>query len=334
MAYRNNRRAGTAFDAGTSSSMAWLSSQLEYAAPTLVKPMTAMYHPRDITVKLGGGFVEFLSAYSSDYATTGSNQYGLQGTNNTDIPQIQVAVNKGLWDAWNWAVGFTITDIDLKRLETAKRIGQPAPFSLQKMLEDGVQLVWNKALEVVTYKGWLGKPGLLNNPTVAASIAPATGTGGSTQFSTKTPVQIQSDINFMLLQTLAQSAYSLDGMADTVLLPWSVYNYLMQPMNQNGYSSVLNYVLDNNVARQNGIELKILPLPNDWISNAGIGNTTRACAYRNNEDTVLLRAPQPATKLFTVPTTKDGGAYETIYNGCIGQVQVYRSQAFYYLDGV
>lgn len=332
MGYKNNRRGGTAFDAATSSSMAFLSSQLEYASPELIKPLTSVTHPRDITVKLGGGFVEFLSAYSSDYGTTGGNQYGLQGTNNTDIPEIQVAVNKGLWNAWNWAVGFTITHIDLQRLQYAKSIGQPAPFSLQAMLEDGVQLTWNKALDRVTYLGWLGQPGLINNPGITSSTAPATGTGSGTAWSTKTPLQIQTDVNFMLLQTLIASAYSLDGMADTILIPWSVYPTLMQPMTTGGFSSVLEFLLKNNLARENGIDLKILPLPNDWIATQGVGGGTRAVAYRNNEKTVLLRAPQPVTKVFTVPTADKGGAYQTIFNGCIGQVQFYRGQAFYYLD--
>jgi hypothetical protein len=334
MGYKNTRRGGTAFDAASSSAMAFLSSELEYAVPKLVKPLTSMTHPRDVTVEIGGGFVEFISAYSSDYATTGGNQYGLQGTNNTDIPQIQVNVNKGLWQAWNWAVGFTITDIDLKRLQTAKRMGQPAPFSLQKMLEDGVTLTWNKAMEYVTYLGWLGQPGLVNNSAVTSSLAPAVGTGAGRAWSTKTPIQIQADVNFLLQQTLQASAYSLDGMADTILVPWSVYSVLMQPMTSAGTQSVLNYLLENNIARQNGIDLKIFPVANDWIATAGAGNVTRAVAYRNNEDTLVLRAPQPATKVFTVPTTKDGGAYETIFNGCIGQVQIYRSQTFYYMDAI
>jgi hypothetical protein len=135
MGYKNTQRGGTAMDAATSSSLAFLSSELEYASPKLIKPLTSMTHPRDVTVEYGGGFVEFISAYASDYATTGGNQYGLQGTNNTDIPQIQAVVNKGIWQAWNWAVGFTITHIDLERLRTAKRFGQIAPFSLQKLLE-------------------------------------------------------------------------------------------------------------------------------------------------------------------------------------------------------
>jgi hypothetical protein len=334
MGYKNTQRGGTAMDAATSSSLAFLSSELEYASPKLIKPLTSMTHPRDVTVEYGGGFVEFISAYASDYATTGGNQYGLQGTNNTDIPQIQAVVNKGIWQAWNWAVGFTITHIDLERLRTAKRFGQIAPFSLQKLLEDGVQLTWNKALEYVTYRGWMSQPGLINNAIVANSLAPATGTGGLRTWASKAPVLILADVNFLLLQPLIASAYSLDGMADTILIPWSVYSVLMQPMTAAGDKSVLEYLLDNNIGKQNGIDLKIFPLANDWIATAGTGATTRAVAYRNNEDTVVLRAPQPASKVFTVPTTKDGGAYETIFNGCIGQVQFYRSQTFYYLDGI
>lgn len=333
MGHKGNR-GGVALDAATSSSMAFLSSQLEYASPDLVKPMTSMNHPRDITVKLGGGFVEFISAYSSDYGTTGGNALGLQGTQNTDIAEVQASINKGLWQAWNWAAGFTITHIDLQRLQTAKANGQPAPFSLNTLLEDGIQLVWNKALENVTYVGWLGQPGLVNNSTVANSLAPATGTGSSRTWASKTPVQIQTDVNFALLQTVTNSAYSLDGMADTMLVPWSVYSVLMQPMTTGGFSSVLEFLMNNNIARQNGIDFKIFPLPNNWIGTAGTGSTTRTVTYRNNEKTCQLRAPQPVTKVFTIPTALSGGAYQTIYNGCIGQVQIYRTQAFYYLDAV
>ena len=333
MGYRNNRRGGTAFDAATSSSMAFLSSQLEFASPKLVKPLSSMTHPRDITVELGGGFVEFISAYATDYASTGGNEYGLQGTSNTDIAEVQAAVNKGVWHAWNWASGFTITDIDLKRLETAHRIGQPAPFSLDKLLRDGVQLVWNKALEKVSYLGWLGQPGLINSNAVTSALLPATGSGGLTTWASKTPTQIQNDINFMIEQTLVASSYSLDGMADTILIPWSVYPVLMQPMTTGGFSSVLEFLMNNNIARQNGIDLKIFPLANNWIGDQGVGGTTRAVAYRNNDECVVLRAPQPVTKVFTIPVADNGGAYKTIFNGCIGQVQFYRSQTFYYGDG-
>lgn len=332
--YRGKGGRGTAFDAASSSGLAFLSSQLEYSSNELVKPLTSMTHPRDITVETGGGFVEFLSEYASDYASTGKNQFGLQGTSNTDIPAVQTNIVKGLWRAWNWASSITVTYIDLKRLEATKRLGQPAPFSLQDLLEDGVQLVWNKAMERVTYLGWLGQPGLLNNTAVTTTLAPATGGGGLTTWASKTPVQIQTDINFGITATVTNSAYSLDGMADTILIPWSVYQVLMQPMTTGGFSSVLEFILNNNVGRQNGIDLKIFPVANEWIGGIGTGGTNRAVFYRNNKKTVKLRAPQPINKAMTIPSAIAGGAWETIYNGCIGQVQFLRTQPFYYLDGI
>lgn len=332
--YKRLKNGGIAFDAASSSGLAFLNSQLEYADPNLVKPLTSMTHPRDITVKTGGGFLDFLSAYASDYGTTGGNQYGLQGTSNTDIAQVQTTINKGLWHAWNWASSILVTYIDLKKLATAKAYGQPAPFSLESLLEDGVQLVWNKAIERVTYLGWLGQPGIINNSSVTSALAPATGSGGLTTWASKTPVQIQTDVNTILNNTLSQSAYSLDGMADTILIPWTQYQLLMQPMTTGGFSSVLEFLLNNNIARQNGIDLKIFPLANPWISTQGAGSTARAVGYRNNEKNLLLRLPQPINKAMTVPSVQAGGSYETIYNGCIGQVQWYRSQTAYYMDGV
>ena len=324
-------------DAATSSSLAFLNAQLELASTQLVKPLSSMTHPRDITVKFGGGMPDYLTAYASDYATTGGNQYGLQGTNNTDVPMIQTNIYKGLWVTWIWQVGFLITVLDLKKLQTAAASGQPAPFSLQSLLEDGVTLVWNKAMEVVTYNGWMGQPGLVNNPACTSTLAPATGSGGLRTWASKSPSQIQSDVNFALSQAIGQAVYAADAYPDSCLIDYNVYNNLFQPMvlgNVGGFESVGRYIEANNIARASGVDFKFKPLANPWIATQGSGGTSRAVFYRNDPNNVLLHAPQPPQKVFTVPSTKDGGAYETLFNGCVGQVQFKRNQSFFYLDGV
>jgi hypothetical protein len=335
------KKSGTngpyAFDAATSSSLAFLSAQLELVTPTLVKPLSSMTHPRDISVKFGGGMPDYLTAYASDYASTGTNQYGLQGTNNTDVPMIQVNVVKGVWHTWLWQVGFLITVIDLKKLETAARSGQPAPFSLQTLLEDGVTLVWNKAMEVVTYNGWMGDPGLLNNPVVTNSLAPMNAAATSRNWSRKAPSEIQSDVNFALTQAVGQAVYAADAFPDTCLIDYGAFNSLFSPMvlgGVGGFESVGRYIEANNIARANGVDFKFKPVANPWISTIGTGGVGRACFYRNDENNVLLHAPQPPQKVFTVPSVKDGGSYETLFNGCIGQPQFKRNQSFYYLDGI
>ena len=336
MAYKNG--GGTALDAATSSGLAFLNAQLELAQPELIQPLASMTHPRDVTVTFGGGFPEFLSAYRVDYGSAGGGQLGLQGTSNTDVPEVQVDVAKGVWRTTIWAHSFTVKKLDLDRLQTAQRIGQAAPFTLPGLLEKGIKLVYNNVIERVAYLGWDGYPGLINNPAVTATLAAATGTGGLRTWASKSPVQILQDINTAILSTVQAGAYSLESIADTILVPWDLMsNYLMQPLavaGTTGGVSVLEYVLNNNIAKQNGVDFKILPLANPWISGQGTGGTNRMLAYRNTAETVRLHIPTPCQKVWTMPTNRSGGAFESLYNACIGQLQVYRTQAMGYVDGI
>jgi hypothetical protein len=328
--------AAAAMDSIGGNGMAFVSAQLELVRPKLIEPLSSVTHDRDITVTFGGGFIEYMSAWAADYGSTGSNQYGLQGTSNTGIPQIQVSVEKGTWKAFIWSASSIITDLDMKKLAAAAASGQPAPFSMEKLIRTGCNLVWNKALDKVTYTGWLGTPGLVNNPDVTAILSPANGTGASRLWSAKTPQQIQADINTLLLGGVKASGYSLEGLPDTILMDWDTYNLLTQPYvlgGIGGFNSIMEYVMNNNIARKNGVDLKILPLSNPWLLTAGTGGTVRMVAYRNDEDNVLLHVPAPMAPAMTVPSVKDGGAYETLWNGNIGQVQWLRSQTATYLDG-
>jgi len=325
-------RSSFAFDAASGQGMAFLASQLEYPNVDLVEPLAALTHPRDITVESGGGYVEFTSAWASEYATTGGNQYGLQGTENTDIAMTQVNIKKGIWPAFNWGHGFRVPYVDLQRLIDSRRLGIPAPYSLQKLLDDGVKLIWGKTLDRVTYLGWEQSEGLINNSNVYSTVAP-NGAAGSPLWSKKTPTEIQNDVNAMLLYTQEHSGYDVAGLADRLLVDYPHWSLLNQPMTIGGFNSVLEYIYSNNVAKRQGVDFQILPLPNDWISTQGAGSTSRALAYRNDDKSVQLRVPQPIQKVFTVPSVRASG-YETLFMGCIGVVQWYRPQTAIYYDGI
>jgi hypothetical protein len=323
-----------AFDAASGSGLAFLESQLELPDVDLVTPLAAVTHPRDMIIKTGGGFVEFTSAWASDYATSGGNQYGLQGTENTNVAMVQANVIKGTWPAFNWAASFFLTYIDLQRLIDAKRYGIPAPYSLQQLLDDGVKLIWGKALDRLTYLGWMGQPGLVNNNAGVTAAYAATGAAGSRLWSRKTTTEILNDVNASLLVTQESSGYDVAGLADTILVDYDKWSILNQPMTIGGFNSVLEYVLANNVAKRQGVDLEILPLPNPWISTQGTGGTSRMITYKKVDKSLYLKIPQPMQKIMTVPTVSKGGGYETLFNGCLGVVQWLRPTTATYTDGI
>lgn len=328
--------AAVAMDASGSSGMAFLSAFLGNIRTRIIEPLNSVTHQEHISVTFGGGFVEYGSAFAVDYGTTGGNQYGLQGTNNTDIPLVQANIDMGTWKNYLWQVASIITDLDLKRVAQAVANGQPAPVSLERLYRDAVGMIWNKALDKVTYTGWLGTPGLLNNPDIGSSLVPV-GASGYRNWARKNPAEIQADINAMILAPLQAGVYADGALPDTTLVPYDVYNTLFQPYvlgGIGGFNSIGQWVQANNIAKERGVNWKIQPLPNPWISGIGAGGTNRAVTYRNADDTVELVVPAVMAPVMTVPSIKDGGSYETAWSGNIGQVRWYRPQIAWYYDGV
>jgi hypothetical protein len=331
-----------AFDSISGGGLAFLNAELSIPHTKLVEPLEAHTHARDIVIKFGGGFPEYLSAWAENFTTSGGNEYGLSGTTNSDIPLIQFDLQQGNWIAWIWQAGMFVSELDLRKLQTAKRNQVAPPFSLEDRLRKGIRLTWNKAMDKVTYLGWRGQPGLINSPDVSSVQAAAVGTGGSTTWASKTGLQIFNDIQTMLYTAVANSGFSTEeGCPDSLLIPFTQHQLLAQPMVVPASSgsvpvsmSIQEYIERYCLASALGKKFKIFPLPNPWIYTQGASGTSRALAYVNKEDDVLSYVPQEITPLMTVPTSRSGGGYESIYAGCIGQVMWLRPQTALYMDGI
>lgn len=327
-----------AFDAVGAGSFAFMQSQLELIDAKIVEPLQAITHPRDIKVKIGGGFPEFITMFATNYASPGVNALGIQGTSNTEVPIVQADIQKGVVQVHKWSHGISITYLDLKALETAKASGMPPPVSLQEMYEKGLLTIWNKALDYDTYFGFNGLPGLINNPSVPEIVVPS-GASGYTPWSKKTPAEWLNDVNLGCNTIMANSGYdAAAAMPNHMLLPYSQFALLTNPMTIGGvgWESAKKYIEANCVATAAGSPLKIDQLPNPWISGQGAGSpaTDRAVLYRNDEDCLYLGVPTPMQKGMTVPTTRNGGSYETIYYGSMSQVVNRRATTQVYMDAI
>lgn len=313
-------------DAAIASGLAFLNGELEKRDPKLYEPLTSVTWQRDIVAETGAGWTEYTANYFVDYATTGQGTSGIIGTDTNDIPMMQANVTKDNFKVFTWA---NVLKVPFVGEQMLKQVGR----SLDNILDKGIKLGWNKDLDTMVYQGFtdLDVYGLVNSPMVTVSTAAAVGTGSTTTWSTKTADQILDDINTVLNYTWAQSEYDLSGMANHILVPPSAFIYLQRKVSEAGNVSIMQYIMENNVATAQGREITIVPCR--WCEGAGVNGVNRMVAYVNDKDRVKIDIPVMLNRIMTQPVV-DKMAYLTAYSGQIGQVKFLYTQCVRYLDGI
>ena len=179
--------------------------------------------------------------------------------------------------------------------EKMRKIGRdPVDF-----LNKGIRLHCDKVIDRNVYKGFskVNSTGLCNNPQVMRTSA-WPGAGGSTQWSGKTADEILEDINRALSAVWSDNDCASDGLPNHILVPVTQYGMLVtRKVSDDSERSILTYVLENNIAAQQGKDLKIDPCK--WCSMAGTGSTDRMVVYMNQPDRICFNLTQPLRRLET-----------------------------------
>lgn len=312
--------------AGISTGMAFLEGELEKRDPKIREPLTSVTWPRDIVAKTGGGWVDFTSTMNVEYGTTGPNDLSLVGGATDVINVMQANINKDIHKVFTWAMGMKIPFVDAQKYATIGR-------SIDSILDKGIRLNHNKSIDQLVYGGFasVGIPGLVNDSNIVRSMAD-NGAAGTATWATKTVDEILWDINKMITEGWAASEYDDSAMINHILLPPQKYAYLVSTrIGTSGDENILGYLLKNNMAKQNGKNLQIVPCR--WCVGAGQGNTDRMVGYVNDEDKLYFDLPVPLTRAMTQPVALQF-AYITIYAAQMGQVKFTYYQPPRYVDGI
>lgn len=307
--------------------MAFLVGELEKRDPKLLEPLTSTTWQRDIVASTGGGWVEFSSNYFVDYATTGANHRGIIGGQTTAIPTLQANITKDNWRVFTWSNIVKVPFVDQQKLQGIGR-------SLDQIYDKGLRLNYNKMVDENVYTGFadFGTEGLVNNSNVTSSMAALNAGGTSRQWKDKTPDEILNDVNSAITNAWANSGYDVDGIPNHIGLPPALYSYIVgTKVSQAADKSILNYLLENNIAKANGVNLVIVPMRQ--LIGAGTGSSNRMIAYVNADDKVTFDITVPLSRVLTQPSVEHM-AYMTAYAGQIGQVKILYTQCIEYVDGI
>ena len=308
--------------AGIASGMAFLESELEKRDPILRKPLTSVTYPRDIVVKTGGGWVDYVSAQAVGYGITGgSGSSPIQAGGSNGLPIVQANLEKGLYKAHTFAAALRVMWVDMQK---ANYIGR----SLDQLLQDGMRMAYDKHMDQNVYIGVeeYGSSGLLNNPDVTETAV----TGGT--WATKTKEQILADINSAITQVWEAAEYDEDAMPNHILLPYEQYTYILNTMvTEIATETIMDYVLKNNVAAKNGKSLYIGATK--WCKGAGTGGTDRMAVYVNHERFLQMEELVPLARVMSQPNATDF-CYDTAYAANLSEVELFYPQTMMYFDGI
>lgn len=313
--------------AGIASGQAFLVSELEKRDTLVRTPLTSYTYTRDIPIRVGGGWAEFVSAMGVGYGVTGGSGDGIVTAGSADgTPMIQADFGKDLWKTHMISVGTRVFWIDQMR-------GNMTGRNMDTLLRDGVRMTYDKHMDENVYVGFAayGSTGLLNNADVTVTNA-ATGAGGSATWVTKTPDEILKDVNDAILAAWAASEHDLDAIPNHIILPYEQYNYIATTkVSQLAEKTILTFLLENNVAKVNGGDLFIGATA--WADGAGVGGADRMVVYCNKERYVAVDELVPLTRAMTTANA-ERFSYDTAYAGNVSEVETFYPMTMIYVDGI
>lgn len=327
-AFRDSSRINRFTDNAISTAGAFLVSELEKRDPIVRVPLTSFTYARDIPVKTGGGWVDHTSNLNIDYGVTGGSGNGtVQAGGANASPLIQLNLEKDVYNTHVFNTTMRITFVDMMRSNVTGR-------SLDKLLSDGVRMVYDKHMDENVYKGLskYGSSGLVNNPNVTATQAALDSTNTYRDWAHKTPAEILNDINTAINDVWAAAGYDLRAMPNHIILPHEQFNYIAtQPVSALSEKSILTYLQENNVAAKNNVELVICGVP--WCKGAGTSSTDRMVVYVHNEDFLAVEELAPLSRVMTSPNPAEQ-AYDSLYMANLSEVEFFYTQTVLYVDGI
>lgn len=326
------------------SSGAFMIGQLEQLDRTLHEPLVAYTWSRDIDVRSDVSVAQEQSSFTvSSYASAGGlgagnsigNGKSWMGKATTQITGQSVDIAKVGQPLTPWAEEVKYTVLEL---ESSALMG--TPIDAQK--HNAMKIKYEMDVDEQVYIGdtSLGVFGLLNSDNRTGQDAVTTvsnvvnGAAGSPLWSLKTPTEILTDVNSLLVAVWTASAFAV--VPSRLLLPPVQYAALAtRIVSQAGSISILKFLEENNIVRQSNMKLEILPCK--WCVGAGTGGTigvndghNRMIAYTKAEDRVRF----PMTTMSKTPLQYDSIWQKTTYFCRLGVLEIVYPETIGYADGI
>lgn len=302
-----------------------------FLTTTLAKLHTQLYAPlyfvtygQDIPVDVGGGFVDYVSYYTVDWAGIMNEFRNVMGNNANYIPRINAGLTQKRVNVYTFEVAYDLRFVELekmKKLELQK--------SIQDIYANAIVAGWDLFVQKVAYLGVEGKTGLFNDTnTMITTIDNSAATSANAGFKGMKDAEVVAFFNGVFETYLENSNMNLSVLPDTFLVPTFVGSDLSSRFSALYTSTLRKFIVEHNlgVDESNG-EVKVVIKSRPDLNTLGTGKHGRIVAYKNDKTFVRIDMPYPMQHYITLPNI-DKMSYTSAFVGQVSEIQLpYNSSA-------
>lgn len=297
---------------------AFLSTELAKLHTSLYEPKYWVTYAQDVPVDVGGGFVDYVSYYTVDWAGIMDEFRNVTGNNANYIPRINAGLNQLKVNVYTFEVAYDLRFVELEKMKK---------LTLQKSIQDiysnAIVAGWDMFVQKVAYVGINGDTGLFNSENVlTTTIDNTAATVANAGFKGMTDAAVVSFFNGVFEMYLIDSNMNIGLLPDTFLFPTFVGADLSSRFSSLYTSTLRQFLIDHNlgVAESDGtVKVRFLSRPS--LNELGTGSHGRIVAYKKDKDFVRLDMPYPMQHYITLPNI-DKMSYTSAFVGQVSQVQL------------
>lgn len=315
----NDARVGMVVKDATlhDANFAFYTTTLQKLHETVYKPKTFVTYAKDIPIKTGGGFCDYVTYYKVDYSGIMSEFRNIVGNNSNYIPRINAGMTREQVPVFTWAVAYDLRFVDLEKMKT-----QDLSESIQQIYNSAITAGWDLFVQGVAYLGMNGFTGLFNSDDKVEKItidnSKTTGRG----FEGIEDEAVTSFFNGIFSHYLINSNMNITVLPDTILVPSFVGSDLSGRYSALYTETLRSFIKTHNLGidESEGAKFNVTIASRKDLDDLNDGKG-RIVAYRKDAEYVRLDLPYPMQHYITLPNIEKF-SYTSAFVGQVSAIQL------------
>lgn len=296
---------------------AFLTTALAKLHTKLYEPKHFVTYSQDIDIDVGGGFVDYVTYYTVDWAGIMNEFRNVVGNNANYIPRVNAGLSQKKVNVYTFEVAYDLRFIELEKMKKVT-----LQKSIEEIYNNAIIAGWDLFVQKVAYTGVDGSTGLFNSDKImVTTIDNTAATKANAGFTGMPDAAVVAFFNGVFEMYLTNSNMNISILPDTFLVPSFVGSDLSSRFSALYTSTLRKFITDHNLGvDESDGDVKVVIKSRAALNTLGIGSHGRIVAYKKDKDFVRLDMPYPMQHYITLPNIEKMG-YTSAFVGQVSEIQ-------------